>query len=125
MTQQHPITPPSELLDKWYNLQLSTREIFVIAARWGWDQREPELQERADQELEACVEWLEQGPFGFTVAASDLVKLLRAARRPKPPSLKQEALIALIDRVQRGGCEEEDFDTIRRALELLPDDTTH
>ena len=42
----------------------------------------------------------------------------------KPPSLKQQALIALIDRVQRGGCDEKDFEIIRNALEQLPDDTT-
>jgi hypothetical protein len=43
----HPITPPAELIDKWKSLPLSDEEIFVIAARWG-----------ADQELEACCEWL-------------------------------------------------------------------
>jgi len=105
------ITPPSELLDKWDNLPLSTQEIFVIAAQWG-----------ADQELEACCKWL---------AARDLRSqsvapcLLRIARRPKPPSLKEQALeqldgIAAVFRMSHGGnlvC-----DTIRRALEALPND---
>jgi hypothetical protein len=42
------------------------------AAQWG-----------ADQELEACCEWV-----GYPVAA----RQLRAARRPKPPSLAERAL---------------------------------
>ena len=84
--QSHPITPPPELLDKWYSLQLSTREIFVIAAQWGWDQREPELQERADQELEACCEWLSG------CGCESYGRELRAARRPKPPSLAEQGL---------------------------------
>ena len=70
----------------------------------------------ADQELEACcaeVPW-------FTADK------LRAARRPKPPSLKEQALGAMgrftnnahmtADEMNR------DFDTIRRALEELPND---
>jgi hypothetical protein len=77
MTNQHPITPPPELLDKWDNLPISTQEIFVIAAQWG-----------ADQELEACCEWLDGGSkIDYATAA-----LLRAARRPKPLSLKAQAL---------------------------------
>jgi len=90
MTQQHPITPPSELLDKWYNLPLSTREIFVIAAQWGWDQREPELQERADQELDACCEWLRSQHHSDTWP-----NRLRATRRPKLPNLAEQGLKAL------------------------------
>jgi hypothetical protein len=48
------------------------------AAQWG-----------ADQELEACCEWLakKQGHSGTL-----LFNALRAARRPKPPSLKEQAL---------------------------------
>lgn len=52
----------------------------------------------------------------------------RAARRSKPPSLKEQALAAL-DRQERGrdrGCLRPeamaDADTIRRALEALNDD---
>ena len=122
MTQQHPITPPSELLDKWYNLPLSTREIFVIAAQWGWDQREPELQERADQELDACCEWLRSQHHSDTWP-----NRLRAARRPKPPSLKEQALNALPTRLGDGFVamiNDKQLDVIRRAVESLPDDTT-
>jgi hypothetical protein len=58
-------------------------------------------------ELEACCEWLDQSTVG-------MADLLRADRRPKPPSLKQQALAAL---------EDDDIDVylIRRALEALDD----
>jgi predicted secreted Zn-dependent protease len=52
----------------------------------------------------------------------DLLERARAAlTEPKPPSLKEQALTALR---QVGNCEEIDnatFDTIRRALEALPE----
>jgi len=105
MTQEHPITPPPELVQQWddegtemfrpeYQQHLTAR-----AAQWG-----------ADQELEACCEWL-----GCE---------LRAVRRPKSPSLKEQALVALHAiavgandmREQR-----QDLETIRKALEHLDD----
>jgi hypothetical protein len=106
MTNQHPITPPPSLTDKWNNLPLSTEEIFVIAARWG-----------ADQELEACVNWLieNQNPRWAHV--------LQAARRPKPPSLKEQALEALfVINDPLGSLPPRHYDTIRRAIEALPND---
>ena len=46
---------------------------------------------------------------------------LRAARRPKPPSLKEQAL-ALVEQHEDGWRPSpKDWDTIRRALEALPD----
>jgi hypothetical protein len=50
-----------------------------------------------------------------------MAELLRAARRPKPPSLKQQAMCALIDGIARGGNDPSDIETIRRALEALPE----
>ena len=109
---QHPITPPQELLLDWDNLPLSTFEIFVIAAQWG-----------ADQELDACCELLKQ-------KGVPAWSLLRSHRRPKPPSLKEQAL-ALLDPSNTYGSitQKEEYrisvtnaDTIRRALEALPDD---
>ena len=46
----------------------------------------------------------------------------RAARRPKPPSLKEQAL-EVLNITQKGyGLAQVDLDTIRQALEALPDD---
>jgi hypothetical protein len=99
MINQHPITPPRELLDNWNNLSLSTEEIFVIVAQWG-----------ADQELEACVGWL---------ANDDDRQALQAYRRPRPPSLKEQAL-GILDVAHHDVLEDDQIATIRRALEALP-----
>jgi hypothetical protein len=107
MTNQHPITPPPSLTDKWNNLPLSTEEIFVIAAQWG-----------SDQELEACCEWFANEGYG---TAPDRI---RNHRRPKPPSLKEQALADLehlLDIAKASGVFNPP-DTIRKALEALPND---
>jgi hypothetical protein len=120
MTQEdyrHPIAPPPELVQQLIkqiygpeNGRLKVRDIEVATffARWG-----------ADQELEACCEALDNLNDGFWS------EKLRAARRPKPPSLKEQALETL-QRLSKDGypCnyqEDSDWDTIRRALEQLPD----
>jgi hypothetical protein len=46
---------------------------------------------------------------------------LRASRRPKPPSLKEQALDELHISFDRGYLKEGAADTIRRALEALPE----
>jgi hypothetical protein len=115
VTNQHPITPPPELVQQWCHDSKQwmdfERVVAIRAAQWG-----------ADQELEACCEWMKNASFGLTVNTS--AYQLRAARRPKPPSLKEQALGAMgrfttnahtnADEMVR------DFDTIRRALEQLP-----
>ena len=104
----HPITPPPELRDVWDNLPLSTKEIFVVAAQWG-----------ADQELEACCEVLARELIcdGKHVATD-----LRMIRRPKPLSLKQQALNLITNHECIGSIlMTDDIKTIRRALEALPE----
>jgi hypothetical protein len=114
MTNQHPITPPPELVQQWVgNAYLSDvhhneedwayeQHIATRAAQWG-----------ADQELEACVGWLDRNDY-FDSAGE-----LRAVRRPKPPSLKEQAL-EILQRLSKYQ-EDSDWDTIRRALEALPE----
>jgi hypothetical protein len=67
----------------------------------------------ADQELEACCKWLPKLP---PWSANDL----RKHRRPKPPSLKEDALAALHG-IHDQGPTPEQVVTIRRALEALDD----
>jgi hypothetical protein len=109
----NPITPPPELLREWCrssreheDLEQFWRYIATQAAQWG-----------ADQELEACCEWIPKYlPWD--------VDHLRAARRPKPPSLKEQALNDL-DTIQTHdsfGFQIIDLSNIRRALEALPND---
>ena len=126
--QSFPITPPDALRTQWRTEAPIYRDFGVgrenwlmnRAAQWGWDQRgtinEAQLQERADQELEACVNWLIENQNPRWAHA------LRAARRPKPPSLKEQALAALnvIEDKMLGPTTEEIL--IRKALEALPND---
>jgi hypothetical protein len=66
----------------------------------------------ADVELEACCQWLHSaGNFELGI------KSLRAARRPKPPTLKEQAL-AILDDCNLDAAHE---NTLRRALEALPE----
>jgi hypothetical protein len=102
MTQEHPITPPPELIAKWAGSMCGHYE----AARWG-----------SDQELEACVSYVDNNFSGNKARA------LRALRRPKPPSLKEEALQALAHLENGAHCSMDTTESahyIRRALESLP-----
>jgi hypothetical protein len=95
------------------------------AAQWAWDQREPEIQAAADAELEACCEWFAgariQGignNYGKFISTK-----IRAARRPKPPSLKEQALGLFKHRELHRDMvfNPQDVNTILHALEALPD----
>jgi hypothetical protein len=106
MTQQHPITPPQELRDKWLDEAPNTSVYDYLidsAARWG-----------SDQELDACCEWLMLNGYGTAISR------LRAARRPKPPSLKKQALEAL-KKIEDNEATYLDSSIIHRALEQLDD----
>ncbi len=112
--QQHRIIPPPELVLQW-RVEAANRQyvsfefdeyIAEEAAQWG-----------ADQELEACCALIEQK--GFLPSS-----LLRAVRRPKPPSLKEQALADfdwLVGRTLGRPEFDERSERIRRALEQLND----
>ena len=117
MTQEHPITPPPELVEQWIQ---STRSndcigaypenyeylVATQAARWG-----------ADQELEECMNYVDNNVSGNRARA------LREHRRPKPPSLKEQALAELDLLKGDANAHGLGFDApaIRRALESLPE----
>jgi hypothetical protein len=69
----------------------------------------------ADQELEACCAEVEQ-MFCWGSARD-----LRTARRPKPPTLKEQALES-VKRFELGQDELSNLAVIRRAIEALPND---
>jgi uncharacterized protein YukE len=129
MTNQHPITLPPAILQKLRSTAPTSgwhRDAWIAeqAAQWG-----------ADQELEACCKVICNSATNFSATAhleaerrSDK---LRAARRPKPPSLKEQALNGL-EKVesftlgQLSGVSVFDeykthVDNIRRALKALPE----
>jgi hypothetical protein len=106
------LTPPPELVQQWgHNANLSgvphndehwayEQHIATRAAQWG-----------ADQELEACLRLVE---IDAGEDAYDFARYIRAARRPKPPSLKQQALDRCNDYIDPDGI-------IRLALEAIND----
>jgi hypothetical protein len=105
MIQEHPITPPpDELVEQWREDNLTPENlanyVATQAARWG-----------ADQELEACCSLLE-------LSDDNAREFLQSARRPKPLSLKEQALEEIGVFEGMGTC---NIDIIRRALESLPD----
>jgi hypothetical protein len=120
MTQQHPITPPPELVQKWgHDANLAgapwtdenwsyEQHIATLAAQWG-----------ADQELLACGNYLKQCAQWEEEDVTEFYNY----RRPKPPTLKEQAqaelkrLIALIPTEGAIAMAE----PIRRALEQLDD----
>ena len=109
--------PSPELAAKWVHeiygntvvipLQKPTLQVIEHAVRWG-----------ADQELEACL-----GEVSF-LHSQVFADRLREKRRRQPPSLKEQALVAL-HAVAAGANDMreqcQDFETIRLALEQLDD----
>ena len=106
MLDQHPITPPPEVVDRLFMIEGSEEDRIIAAYRAG-----------ADHELEAMLAELKalHLPDGYAA-------MLRAARRPKPPSLKEQALNDLEDIPTHDdeGRQVVDLSNIRRALEALP-----
>ena len=101
MNQSYPVPPPELVEQLWSS---SGTWLYQITKAY---------QAGADQELEACCKWLPKLP---PWSADDL----RRHRRPKPPSLKEQALEAL-ERMDQFPTTEDKV-IIRRALEALPND---
>ena len=102
------ITPPPELLEHWEDQHYEEGENYDVMLIQAY-------QAGADQELKACLTYA--GNNGLSITR------MRATRRPKPPSLKEQALEQL-------ACIQTDLNkfgmgistnTIRRALEALDD----
>ena len=98
MTQEHPITPPPELVQQWLGNHFGTTvsgevsdvelAIATQAARWG-----------ADQQLELDAKWLDHNALNEAhLKIVPMGDALKEAMRPKPPSLK-ETLLARVARI--------------------------
>ena len=117
MTEQTPAPrPPDELVAAWRDEWEQSDDdvprwepcVARLAAAWGYQQgiaqAEAQAKAAADTELEECCEWL----FLAQGIPGSIANDLRAARRPKPPSLKQQAL--------------EIVNRLVQALQALPDE---
>lgn len=109
------IAPPADLLKRWEDAWFDEEEhpdFLLIQA----------FQAGADQELEACLEWLDKNLPGYDACKGSL----RKARRPKPPSAKEQALFALAvltsaDETCSIAEIKQHWHSIRQALEQLDD----
>jgi hypothetical protein len=123
MNNKHLITPPPELRGKWEedwhhakvkHIELEDH-IAIEAARWG-----------ADQQLAEDAKWLDCNALNEThLRIIPVGEALKEAMRPKPPTLKEQALAALEADPKDGAMimlDLEQFSTIRKALEALPND---
>ena len=117
MTQEHPITPPPELVREWsQNRGYSCADelwdyLATQAARWG-----------ADQQLELDAKWLDHNALNEAhLKIAPMGDVLKEAMRPKPPSLNEVALQMLSTIERDARYLPEITDTIRRALEQLND----
>ena len=116
MTNQHPITPPFELVNQWCDEDPGGFEMFdrlaTKAARWG-----------ADQQLAEDAEWLNQHALDAPhLKITPVGESLKEAMRPKPPTLKEQALRELGYVYADEKIDGHAYDTIKRALEALSND---
>lgn len=134
MPEQHPITPPKQLINKWqaegYHQDYceAVDYLFHKIAEWGWEQRgtdiEAKLQKARDEELEAICEYI-AGRGRWFVNPQYRLDELRAARRPKPPSPQEEALKdfdLLMSELDGAGNYSNCADRIRRALGYIKEE---
>ena len=110
MINNRPITPPPERFKQWEDDILNERDNVDHVLDCAWKDG---FLAGADQELKECLMYASDNGFSIT--------RMSAARRPKLPSLKEQALKALNSFEGFTGSLEE-VDTIRRALEALPND---
>ncbi len=104
--------PPHEFVKNWesrykevgHKPEAVLQHVAEQASQWG-----------ADKELEACCAWIPEY-FQWNRSIQDADQL-RAARRPKPPTLKEQALAILDDCSDRLDDAHENI--IRQALEQL------
>ena len=113
---EHPITPSQELVDQWAD-DVTLADPSMNAMGWELRFATKAAQWGADKELDACCKWL---PKLSPWSGDDL----RRHRRPKPLSLKEQAL-ALIDLIQESKkmWQLNDLDVVRKALELIDDNS--
>ena len=114
----HPITPPPERFKQWEDDILNERDNVDHVLDCAWKDG---FLAGADQELEACCEYIGGEGKWFDNPWHRLAEL-RAARRPKPPSPKEEALRVLENLIETRRIVDPEYQALRHALEALPND---
>ena len=114
MTNQHSVTMLSDLIEQLESgidcYEISTSQALARAYAAG-----------ADQQLELDAKWLDHNALNEAhLKIAPMGDVLKEAMRPKPPSLKEQALKALDD-ISIASFEQDAANTIRYALEQLDD----
>ncbi len=86
----HPVKVPPELFTEWLNEAMAKTSLNAKPGTVAAIMADKAAQWGADQELEACCEWIEAR--GYSRVAADG---LRTARRPRPSTLAEQGLEAL------------------------------
>jgi hypothetical protein len=118
MTDQYSVTMLSDLIEQLESgidcYEISTSEALARAYAAG-----------ADQQLELDAKWLDHNALNEAhLKVVPMGEVLKEAMRPKPPSLKEQALQALAHLENGAHCSMDTTESahyIRRALESLPD----
>ena len=118
MTNQHSVTMLSDLIEQLESdidrYEISTSQALARAYAAG-----------ADQQLELDAKWLDHNALNEAhLKIAPMGDALKEAMRPKPPSLKEQALMALEDGDIGPGASLTPVEVciIRRALSELPND---
>jgi hypothetical protein len=120
-SDHHKLAPPRELVKQWIQSwdhtdgSTNTEHVAAQAAQWG-----------ADQQLAEDAKWLDHNALNEPyLRITPVGESLKEAMRPKPPSLKEQALAALEtepeDAKELIVFDTDQIDIIRRALEALPE----
>lgn len=113
MTEQRPITPPPGLV---LNLWAIYHQASIDDVLSAWTASvNAAYRAGADMELEEVL--VEMKTMYFSKFFRDK---LRAKRRPKPPSLKEQALLAIDNAVADGRLSSDVSRIVRLAIEALP-----
>lgn len=112
MNNQHPIKPTLKQVERWFGDAVEMMSFATAAVQWG-----------ADQQLDACCEWI-----SCDCQQEESADRLRNACRPKRrrTSLKEEALELLNAVCASAGngdtIDPTDLFVLRDALEALPNE---
>lgn len=109
----HPVFPPKPQLEKWEQLYFSNEEnldVLLIEA----------YQSGADHELAECFSAIEK--LKWFANPEFRTQQLYNIRRPKPPSLKEKAILAIETAVTDGRLSPVVGDVVREALDLIKEE---
>ena len=105
----HPVKVPAGLVKEW----LANAKGLDFPDEWGIYVAAKAAQWAADQELEACCEWLSG------CGCESYGRELRTARRPKPPTLAEQGIAVVRQLKNLGSAVDLEGEETKRELNVL------